>query len=279
MSNFIQEILAGLNEVELIQKKISPSDLKFISFAKLILTDEKTLKQKTLTTKVTLVCKEKEIYTNQGLNSNTLKFKEQTLKRLVGQEIILNPESTGAIKISFWRSKNQYFILAYGGCEVLEFSLFGPFSLPFPKPKLLTLDEVEKEMVLNKDYSKKIPHSNKLIFGISQITIKKDKIVTESYLKNTSVKKQESFFIPDNNKKPIHIKLEGEIKLKKKLSPVSPVPIRIIFPPQSWLKIKKDISLSDYNYTPGKTIELNWSLNYWAEERPHGRMKVKLLKP
>lgn len=59
----------------------------------------------------------------------TLKIKGCTLAKLDYEEV-LNPRSTGALKLSFWKSeKGEYFYRVSGGCVAYQDQLFGQFKL------------------------------------------------------------------------------------------------------------------------------------------------------
>lgn len=58
--------------------------------------------------------------------------------------------------------------------------------------------------------------------------------------------------------------------------PVPPPPMRFTLGPHVRERYEARLALSEYRFTPGAEIELEWSFTFWNEPLPRGRVTVKL---
>lgn len=71
----------------------------------------------------------RDIYTYiDQSNLNVLKIDVYSLEKFTDYSELLNPESTGVLTVTFWKTpRGEYFFRISGGCFAFEDKLYGPF--------------------------------------------------------------------------------------------------------------------------------------------------------
>ena len=278
--------IAGSNDVQSAGEKsrLKSSDQQFIEFAEKLVKDEKRLEQNMLSFDLKTLFGSNEIYGKNGVYSKKLDVCGYSVERIQDFEMIFNPSDSGSIKLSFWKTDNSYFFLAYGGCEVLEVCMFGPFKFPFSDVRTINLNEVKNKFLFNVNPADIQENSRQIIFiPPTEPVVEKTFVGLTSSLRNPTEKDIEIIvFAPvlNNPKNPFILELKGKsigFKSSNRPPPEPPPPLSLIIPANSRVKFETRIQLKDYTYDSGALVELHWLFHHWSGEKPNGLFHINLV--